>query len=170
MPASIRGAVGLVAVALVVTAPVALGGCDEADEPAEAGPPPTVREGPVAATAVAPGDCLNGVVLGVAERQEIESAQVVSCDEEHGIEVFATFELSAADLEVDELVEYPGPARVVRAADEGCTARIEELVEDPDVFGLIALWPSDVSWAAGDRRVACAIFSPDGAPFEERQL
>jgi hypothetical protein len=164
MPASIRGAVALVSL-------VALAGCDAAEDPAaEANPPATVREGPVAATAVVPGDCLNGVVLGAAERREIESARVVSCDEDHGLEVFATFELGAADLEVEDLLEYPGPARVVRAADEGCTARIEQLVEDPDVFGLIALWPSEVSWATGDRRVACAVFSPDGAPFEERKL
>lgn len=166
MPASVRGAVALVALALT-----ALAGCGGAADPAaEAGPPATIREGPVAATAVVPGDCLNGVVLGAAERREIESAQVVSCDEDHGIEVFATFELGEADLEVDDLLEYPGPARVVRAADEGCMARIEQVAEDPEVFGLIALWPSELSWASGDRRVACAVFSPDGTPFDERQL
>jgi hypothetical protein len=166
MPASIPGAIALAAVALV-----ALTGCDGAEDPAaEAEPPGAVQEGPVAATAVVPGDCLNGVVLGAAERREIESARVVACDEAHGIEVFATFELGAEALEVEDLLEYPGPARVVRAADEGCRGRIEQLVEDPDVFGLIALWPSEVSWATGDRRVACAVYSPDGTPFEERQL
>lgn len=124
----------------------------------------------MAATAVAVGDCLNGIVIGAAERAEITSAQVVSCDRAHGLEVYATFELSAADFELADPAEYPGPVRVVREADQRCTDRIEELVEDPDAYGLIALWPSQESWDAGDRAVACAVFAPDGAAFETRQL
>jgi len=165
MSASRRGARALAAVAL------ALAGCGGDDGPGVAAEAPaTEREGPVAATAVAVGDCLNGVVLGAAERREITSAQAVSCEGDHALEVFATFDLGSEDLDVDDLLTYPGPARVVRAADEGCTARIETLVADPDVFGVIALWPSAASWAAGDRTVACAVFSPDGQPFDARQL
>ena len=59
---------------------------------------------------------------------------------------------------------------MVGAADERCAARIDELVEDPQAFGVIALWPSQDSWATGDREVACAVFAPDGAAFESRQL
>jgi hypothetical protein len=154
MPASRRGAVA---------------GAREAAEPES--PPSTVREGPVAATAVVVGDCLTGIVIGAAERAEIDAARVVSCDREHAFEVYATFALDGAELDPgDDADDYPGRARVVRAADEGCTERIAELVEDPDTFGLIALWPSPRSWAEGDRDVACAIFSPDGSPFDRRQL
>lgn len=135
------------------------------DEPAT-----PVAEGPVAATALVPGDCLNGIVLGASERAEIESAQVVSCDRAHGLEVFATFELATDDFEGADPGAYPGPARVVAAADAGCAEQIEQLVDDPDRFGLIALWPSQDSWATGDRAVACAVFAPDGTPFEGRQL
>lgn len=129
-----------------------------------------MQEGPVAATAFVVGDCLNGVVLGAAERTEITSAEVVSCDRPHGLEVYASFELQPDDFDLRDPAEYPGPARVVQAADRRCADRIQELVDDPDDFGLIALWPSLTSWATGDRQVACAVFAPDGARFESPQL
>lgn len=166
------GARGLAA--LTLGAGALLGACsgdDGDDAGAPEGPSPsTVREGPVAATEVVVGDCLNGIVIGAAERAQISSAEVVSCDRAHGLEVYATFELTAEDFGLADPVEYPGPVRVVRVADERCAGRIGELVEDPDVYGLIALWPSQESWAAGDRDVACAVFARDGAAFESRQL
>jgi hypothetical protein len=172
MPASIRRAVALGTVALGAAS--LLGACDgDGDGSAgapESSTPSTVQEGPVAATAVAVGDCLNGVVIGAAERASITSAEVVSCDRAHGLEVYATFTLQPDDFELVDPAEYPGPARIVRTADERCADRIEDLVEDPDAFGLIALWPSQESWAAGDRAVACAVFSPDGSVFETRQM
>lgn len=164
-PRAVAAAVGLAAAGL-------LGACsddDDADGASEV-PPSTVAEGPVAATAVAIGDCLNGIVLGAAERTEISSAEVVSCDQAHGLEVFATFALRPSDFELEDPSEYPGRARVVQVADQGCAQRIEELTEEPDAFGLIALWPSLSSWMSGDRTVACAVFSPDGVAFDSRQL
>ena len=172
MPASSPGVVALGALALGAAA--LLGACEDGgDDPAGAPDgqvPSTVQEGPVAAIAVVVGDCLNGVVIGAAERAEISSAEVVSCDRPHGLEVYATFDLIAADFDLEDPAEYPGPVRVVRLADERCADRIEELVDDPDDFGLIALWPSQTSWAEGDREVACAVFAPDGGVFESRQL
>lgn len=158
------------AAALVLGVAVLLGACDDGTDATGSPGPSTVQEGPVAATAVVVGDCLNGVVIGAAERAEISSAEVVSCDRDHGLEVYATFELSASDFDLEDPAEYPGPARVVRAADQRCADRIEDLVEDPDAFGLIALWPSQASWGEGDREVACAVFAPDGAMFESSQL
>ena len=172
MPGRHRGVVALGSFALGAAS--LLGACD-GDEDGTAGAPEspapsTVQEGPVAATAVAVGDCLNGVVIGAAERATIASADVVSCDRAHGLEVYATFTLQPDDFELTDPAGYPGPARVVRAADERCAERIEQLVEDPEAFGLIALWPSQESWAAGDRTVACAVFSPDGSTYEARQI
>ena len=172
MPARNRRAVALGAVALGAAS--LLGACEGDDDGAAGAPerstPATVQEGPVAATAVAVGDCLNGVVIGAAERATISSAEVVSCDRAHGLEVYATFTLQPDDFELTDPAEYPGPARIVRAADQRCADRIEDLVDDPTAFGLIALWPSQESWAAGDRAVACAVFSPDGSVFEARQI
>ncbi len=94
----------------------------------------------------------------------------MSCDRSHGLEVYATFALQPGDFELEDPSEYPGRARVVQAADRGCAQRIEELALDPGAFGLIALWPSLRSWMAGDRTVAWAVFSPDGAAFDSPQL
>lgn len=159
-------------VALAAVLVVAAGACrgSSGGDDAAGAAPTTVVEGPVAATAVVPGDCLNGVVLGASERAEIEAAQVVSCDRPHGLEVFATFRLAPDAFEGVEAGDYPGPAQVVAAADTGCAARIQQVVEEPDRYGLIALWPSQTSWASGDRAVACAVFAPDGRAFEGRQL
>jgi hypothetical protein len=172
MPARPAGAVALGAVAL--GAATLLGACDGggAGQDGAAGNPSasTVQEGPVAAIAVAVGDCLNGVVIGSAERAEITTAEVVSCERAHGLEVYATFDLTPEDFDLPDPAEYPGPVRVVRAADQRCAERIEELVEDPDAYGLIAMWPSQASWAQGDREVACAVFAADGTAFESRQL
>lgn len=171
MPGASQPGVALGALALAAVLLVACDGDDAATADGPASPArSTVQEGPVAATAVAEGDCLNGIVIGAAERATISSADVVACDRPHGLEVYATFELGPADFGMTDPAGYPGPARVVGVADERCAERIEELVEDPDVFGLIALWPSQESWAAGDRSVACAVFAPDGSVFESRQI
>lgn len=132
--------------------------------------PSTVTEGPLAATEVLEGDCLTGVVIGAAERGRIESARKVSCFSDHTLEVYATFTLGAADFERADLDGYPGRARVVGAADRGCAERIEARTADPSAYGLIALWPTATSWADGDRTVACAVFSPDGSPFQAPQF
>jgi hypothetical protein len=166
-PGAALGAFAFGAVAL-------LGACDHGSNGTATAPhgasPSTVQEGPVAATAVAVGDCLNGIVIGAAERVQITSAEVVSCDRAHGLEVYATFELQPQDFDLTDPSEYPGPARVVRAADERCATQIEEVVDEPEVFGLIALWPSQASWAEGDRDVACAVFAADGTVFDSRQI
>jgi hypothetical protein len=169
MPATRRGTRAFGSLAL--GAALALVSCGDDDAAVDDGAPPsTVQEGPVAATEVAAGDCMNGIVIGAAQRAQIASAEVVSCDREHAFEVYATFGIAAADFDIDDPSEYPGPARVVNAADTGCAERIAQLIEDADAYGLIALWPSRDSWAAGDRDVACAVFSRDGAPFDRRQL
>jgi hypothetical protein len=128
-----------------------------------------VAVGPVAATELVVGDCLGQVAVGARERTMIQAAQVVSCERQHQLEVFATFALDPAELETDPPGAYPGQQRVVTAADQGCTRELESLA-DTDDFGLIALWPTADSWQQGDRTIACAAFLADGTPFETRQL
>lgn len=168
---AVRCAVALAAVALGTAAACGAAVDDAEDDDA---PGETVQVGPVAATEVVVGDCLDGIVIGAAERREITSARVVPCQGGHDFEVYATFGIDAAALDLDDSTTYPGRTRVVRAADEGCTRRIAELAEDAgtdtDGYGVLAMWPSETSWEAGDRQVACAVFSRDGGPFEQRQL
>lgn len=123
----------------------------------------------VAAAELVRGDCVSGLVIGKEERTLIDSVRVVDCGSRHDLEVFATFELTAEDFDTDDAGVYPGEQGVVRAADHGCRAKMEQLgVEDQ--FGLIAIWPTDTSWMQGDRAVKCAAFSRDGRPFDGRVL
>ena len=126
---------------------------------------PVSTGGVVAATELVVGDCLSGIAVGVAERTEIESALVVSCQTPHELEVFATFELDPAEFETQVPGAYPGEQPVVRAADAGCATRLRALVDD-SLFGLIAVWPTQPSWTAGDRQVSCAAFPAGGGRFE----
>ncbi len=152
---------------------LALAGCndDTADGAAVAtsstGPPATA--GPVAATQLAPGDCVTGLVIGDNERRQIESASVVRCDQPHELEVFAVFDLTPADFNAEDGA-YPGQQRVVDKADDGCGDQLDELGEVAESIGLIAVWPTPESWTVGDRAVACAAFSLTGTPFVDEIL
>lgn len=147
---------------------------DDGDEPAAA---TAVTAAPVAAGDVAAidlvvGDCVSGLVIGAAERRTIDSAHVVDCESVHELEVFATFDLTAADFDTGPEAgdsTYPGEQRVVSAADEGCASRLDALGVQ-DGLGVIAVWPTNHSWSQGDRGVVCAAFSEDGQPFQGRHL
>lgn len=132
--------------------------------------PPSVAATPVAAVAVAPGDCVGGLSIGTSERSRIESVPVVSCDEPHAIEVFAVFPFpdDATSAGEPDPGIYPGQQRVVDAADAGCEERFDAAVADPDAFGLIALWPTAMSWSEGDRTIACGVYAADGERMQGR--
>lgn len=120
-----------------------------------------IAPGPVAATELVAGDCLTGLVIGASERAQIESASVVGCDQDHELEVFATFDLSPADFDAVDGA-YPGQQRVVSAADAGCSTRSDELGAISEEIGVIAVWPTAQSWSVGDRAVVCAAYSITG--------
>lgn len=148
---------------------LAFGACDDGSGDASAassttGPP--VTAGPVAAASLVPGDCVTGLVLGVEQRIEIESASVVRCDQPHDVEVFAVFDLDPATLDSAD-GSYPGQRRITDAADAGCNAQLEELGEVAESIGLISVWPTNTSWSQGDRTVACAAYSITGSPIDE---
>ncbi|WP_436793279.1 septum formation family protein [Actinospongicola halichondriae] len=125
---------------------------------------PPVTAGPVAATELAPGDCVTGLVIGVDERRQIDAASVVRCDQPHELEVFAVFDLRPVDFNAAD-GSYPGQQRVVDAANGGCGDRLEQLGDVAESIGLIAVWPTPESWTQGDRSVACAAYSLTGTPF-----
>lgn len=156
----------------VIAAAALVGGCSDDDDPAAAptSTAPAITPGPVAAMELVTGDCITGLVIGAQERAEIRSARITSCDTEHELEVFASLQLEGRDFDGTEAGEYPGRERVIDAADDGCEEAFETLDEDEDEIGLIAIWPTATSWAAGDRTVVCAGFSRDGVPFTGRRL
>lgn len=156
-----------------VAAALAFSACQDDAETADDAPPSSRASPPpasdVAVTELVTGDCISGLVIGAAERTQVDAVRVVDCGAVHELEVFATFDLSSTDFEDTEPDVYPGEQRIVRQADQGCAGRLDELGVD-DEYGLIAVWPSDTSWRQGDRGVTCAAFSRDGEPFTGRSL
>ena len=91
------------------------------------------------------GDCL-AEVLGTGL---VTSVQVVPCTESHHGEAFATFTLPKTD--------YPGEAAVTSAAEDGCSDRVpdnldETVAKDLDLY---FPYPKKSNWALGDRDVLC---------------
>jgi hypothetical protein len=112
-----------IAAALVLTSCGDDSGDDGADTTVTVGP------GPIAPTALVPGDCVTGLALGVRERVQVTSVDVVDCTGRHDLEVFAAFELTPEDVGADALAEFPGRARVIHAAEVGCNSALAESVE-----------------------------------------
>lgn len=159
--------------ALTAAAVLGVASCDSgtADDTRAAtsstGPP--VTAGPVAASQLAPGDCVTGLVIGVSERIQIDAASVVRCDQPHDLEVFAVFDLAPTAFDT-EGGAYPGQQRIVDAASAGCGEQLEQLGEVAESIGLISVWPTPESWTQGDRSVACAAYSVTGTPFGDEIL
>lgn len=129
-----------------------------------------VEGGPVATTELVTGDCITGVVIGLQQRIEMESASVVDCNDRHDLEVFNTFEVTAEMLRAEDMNVYPGRGRVIGAAEVGCNDALAATGIDTELLGAIAFWPSAASWGKGDRTVACAIYLQNGRSFDGRQL
>lgn len=166
-----RPSLTVVALALVLV----LGACDDSSSDdagaSTSSTAPPVTAGPVAASALVPGDCVTGLVLGIEQRIEIDSASVVRCDQPHDVEVFAVFDLQPADLDLAAGDgSYPGRRRIIEAAEDGCDSQLERLGDVAESVGLISVWPTAESWTQGDRAVACAAYSITGSPIEDEIL
>lgn len=100
------------------------------------------------------GDCVNGAREAGSAATRLPT---VSCTEPHESEVFAVFALPEGD--------WPGEDSVLQQADAGCYDRLPAYdagaSEDPSVF-ITYLYPTDVTWAAGDREVICMTYYIDG--------
>lgn len=87
---------------------------------------------------------------------QVQTVEPVSCNDPHGIEVIALFDV--------ELAEYESEA-LKAEAEAGCLAAFEPYMGATYAeswYGLDFLQPSSGSWTAGDREVICVVF-----PFEE---
>lgn len=117
-----------------------------------------VTPGVVDAFEVRVGDCyLDDSDVEDAELSEVFRVAAVPCDEPHDNEVYAIFDLPDG--------EFPGQDELIRLADEGCHESFAEfagvgLYETR--LDLTYLFPTEQSWARGDREVACAVFDPAG--------
>lgn len=151
----------LPAISLASVVALALGGCTTIETLYRAygpestpTPAPTRSFAPSGVVVLKLGDCLDQAKL---EDGDIATDPKISCTEPHDLQVYAHF-LLVGD-------EYPSVATIVSDAAVRCGRYFTQFVGVD--FGISALdfvyyYPTESSWAAGDRTVDCAIFDPDG--------
>lgn len=99
------------------------------------------------------GDCLNTTEM--AEETELQSVPVVPCEEEHEDEIYYGFDTTAS--------EYPGTEALQAEADETCIAEFASFVGlsyEESTLEYWPMYPSEGSWAEGDREILCMIYDP----------
>lgn len=147
--------------AFVVAATIGLSGCTTVSTLIEAyGGDPVTAPTPTAAPTYAPtglvelaiGDCLDQAKL---EDGDTATDPFVDCEKPHDLEVFA--ELTVEDG------SYPAVEKLVRFASRECATEFTSFVGLD--FGISALdflyyYPTESSWANGDRGVDCVVFDP----------
>ena len=107
---------------------------------------------PTGIVELAIGDCLDQLNL---EDGINTTAPLVECDSEHDLEVFAS-------LTVDGTA-YPSVEDLVNFGSKRCAIEFKKFVGLD--FGISALdfqyyYPTESSWAKGDRGIDCVIFDP----------
>lgn len=101
---------------------------------------------------IRPGDCFNDPP---PERQ-LEQVDVVTCEQPHDNEVFATVAHPAPRDEA-----FPGRDAVVAYAEQACPQPFADYVGatyDQSRFTLFPIVPSATTWERGDRQVICALY------------
>ncbi|MBP8921640.1 MAG: septum formation family protein [Micropruina sp.] len=98
------------------------------------------------------GDC-----TGPLKDGDVGSLQVLPCDSAHHFEAFATTDLDAA--------AHPGDSEVTKKANTYCTAQFKTFVgiaADDSAYKMLYLYPTEESWATGDRAIMCLAGSDAG--------
>ncbi|MFE5340986.1 DUF4190 domain-containing protein [Isoptericola sp. NPDC056578] len=83
------------------------------------------------------------------------------CASAHGAEMVGVDELTDA--------EYPGESSVVATTEDFCFEEFAAYVGtdyDASSLDMMYLYPTQASWAFGDRRLMCWAQNPDGSPLE----
>lgn len=99
------------------------------------------------------GDCLDDE----AARGEVQSVPTVPCSEPHDSEIYSAHLLGPSS--------YPGQEAVIDEAQALCLPAFEQFVGEPYLesrFDFSFYYPTEQSWATGDREVLCVIFDPEG--------
>jgi len=148
-----------VTVGTILAATVLLSGCSALDSIIASDPErdPETQEVSEAGTAdvfsLRVGDCYNDE--GSSD-EEISSVPAVPCSEPHDNEAYFSFDIADGD--------FPGDDSILASADEGCLTAFEPFVgfgyaESVLDFGYI--FPTEASWADGDREILCTIYAAD---------
>lgn len=139
------------AIATLAAASLALAGCSllgnpEPQETSGAGEDQDVFS-------IKVGDCLNdGGATG-----EVSTVPTIACSEPHDSEAFASILMDDGD--------FPGDQAVQDEAVAECTIEFETFVGvdyDSSELDFAYYFPTEESWANGDREILCLIVDPDG--------
>lgn len=123
----------------------------------------TPDEGTVALSDLEAGDCADLPGLGLSESVEVTTAELVACEDPHGVEIYLV-----ASLNEDADAPYPGDAAVLRAADETCYAAFADFVGADYLdssLEIVHVRPDASIWDDGDRRVHCGVHARDLTPI-----
>jgi hypothetical protein len=148
------------AIAVLSVSLVALTGCTTVSTLINAYGGPVPEATPSVAPTFAPtglielavGDCIDQAKL---EDDRASTDPKVDCNEPHDLEVFASLTLDDGD--------YPAVETLVTFGSKECAAEFTKFVGLD--FGISALdfqfyYPTESSWANGDRGVDCLVFDP----------
>ena len=95
-----------------------------------------------------------------ADSEKISDLQVTDCAKPHQAEIFYTVELSAKQrIPEEDLSDYARDTCI--DAFEGYVGRSYEESE----LDTTELYPSEESWATGERTIVCFAISPDDEPL-----
>ncbi len=120
----------------------------------DAGLPPAAGADPATTDvfALAVGDCLSSLPVGGGP---VSEAPTVPCAEPHSYEVYFTYDLPDTP--------FPGQTAVTAIADAQCLTSFTTFagIDYPSsVLVYSYLYPTEQSWAAGDREVVCMVNDP----------
>lgn len=109
------------------------------------------------------GDCLNisdlEEQMGGADSGEVMEIPTLDCGEEHDAEVLLVYDLPEGSLPEQELIDG--------VVDSQCMPQFETYLgvpyEQSRRFDMFTLYPTQDSWAAGDREILCLIHTMDGS-------
>jgi hypothetical protein len=99
------------------------------------------------------GDCLNDSSVS----DEVTEIPLVPCSEPHDSQVYASIILPGD--------AFPGVDVVIAEADDACLDEFERFVGIryvDSIYDFSYYFPTERSWAKGDREILCVIYDPAG--------
>lgn len=141
------------AVIAVGAASVILAGCSLLGGGGDGGTTPTGEGEQTDVFSIKVGDCINDEGLSGA----VDSVPVVDCAEPHDSEAYESVIMADGD--------FPGDEATTTQGDADCQAAFDTFVGvayDESALDFTYLYPSEDTWAQGDREILCLVYDPAG--------
>ena len=124
----------------------------------------TSAELPISIFELEPGTCFDDPAFAADGSSTIGETTAVQCFEPHDAEVFAVVFFTQTDAD-----DYPGEEAVQDYADDQCFDRFEDFVGiryEESALDIATIWPTEASWAEGDREAVCSVFHVENQKLE----